>query len=64
MVTKFEQEVRDTLRHLPLKYNENRVEPNNGLEIDLVVTEYKGEKLKHPLAIEVNGVFHYSRNSE
>ena len=33
-----------------------------GLELDIIVSEYKGKPLN--LAVEVNGVYHYPRNSE
>jgi very-short-patch-repair endonuclease len=62
MVTKFEQDVLENLRKLPLTYEKNRNEKETGLEVDMIVSEYKGKKVK--IAIEVNGVFHYPRNSE
>ena len=34
------------------------------LEIDIKITKYKGIILKKPIAIEVNGLHHYPRNSE
>ena len=52
----------DTLKKLPLKYVKNTNDPETGLEVDMLVNEYKGGATK--LAVEVNGVFHYSRNSE
>jgi hypothetical protein len=61
-ITKFEQDVLDNLKKLPLKYSSNTNDPATGLEVDMLVTEYKGLSLK--LAVEVNGVFHYARNSE
>lgn len=36
----------------------------HGLEKDIVVHSYGGNMLEKPVAIEVNGVFHYCRNSE
>jgi len=62
LVTKFEQDVLENLRKLPLIYEKNRNEKETGIEVDMIVSEYKGKKVK--VAIEVNGVFHYSRNSE
>lgn len=61
-VTKFEQDVLENLKKLPLKYRDNSNDPETGLECDLIVNEYKGKPVK--IAVEVNGVFHYSRNSE
>lgn len=52
----------DALRRLPLKYNSNTSDPLTGIELDMHVTEYKGQPLN--LAVEVNGVYHYARNSE
>ena len=52
----------DNLKKLPLKYEKNTNDPETGLEVDMLVNEYKGGATK--LAVEVNGVFHYSRNSE
>ena len=40
----------------------NLNEPTTGLEIDLLIREYKGEVVK--IAIETNGVYHYPRNSQ
>ena len=34
----------------------------HNVEKDILVTEYMGQRVK--LAIEVNGVYHYPRNSE
>jgi hypothetical protein len=61
-VTKFEQDVLDHLSHLPLKYAKNTTEPETGLEVDMLVTQYKSSPVK--IAVEVNGVYHYSRNAE
>ena len=52
----------EALRKLPLRYERNTTDPSTGLEIDMIVSEYKGHKLK--LAVEVNGVYHFARNSE
>lgn len=62
LVTKFEQDVLESLKRLPLSYRENSNEPDTGLECDLLITKYKGNPVK--VAVEVNGVFHFSRNSE
>ena len=35
-----------------------------GLEVDALVTHLSGKELASPIAIEVNGAYHYSRNSE
>ena len=62
-ITKFEQDVTECMRHLPIKYvSENTTEPITGLECDMLVTQYKGQDVK--LAVEANGVFHFPRNSE
>jgi len=45
-----------------LKYLKNSNDPVTGLELDIIVSEYKGKPLN--LAVEVNGVYHYPRNSE
>lgn len=51
------------MRQLPIKYiGENTNDPETGLECDMIITQYKGVDVK--LAVEVNGVFHYARNSE
>ena len=52
----------DNLKKLPLKYEKNTNDPQTGLEVDMIVNEYKGQPAK--IAVEVNGVFHYARNSE
>ena len=52
----------DSLKKLPLKYQPNTNDEETGLEVDMIVNEYKGSPQK--IAIEVNGVFHYPRNSE
>lgn len=52
----------ECLRRLPLKYKSNTNDHDTGLEIDMIINEYKGNQVK--IACEVNGVFHYSRNSE
>lgn len=63
VVTKFEQDVHAHLTRLPyLRCKSNTVEPQTGLELDLVITEYRGKPVK--IAVEVNGVFHFSRNAE
>lgn len=36
----------------------------HSIEKDIVLTGFGGKPLSEPLAIEVNGVFHYARNSE
>ena len=50
------------MRRLPLKYLKNTSDPLTGIELDMIVSEYKGSPLK--IAVEVNGVYHYARNSE
>ncbi len=62
LVTKFEQDVLEAIRRLPLKYTKNTNDPVTGLELDILIKEYKGQPLN--LAVEVNGVYHYPRNSE
>ena len=62
IITKFEQDVLESLRRLPLKYKSNINDHDTGLEVDMIISEYKGKQVK--IAVEVNGVFHYSRNSE
>ncbi len=61
--SKFQQEVFQTLRQIEglfARYNcdEQRVEK------DIVVEQWLGRRLEKPLVIEVNGVYHYCRNSE
>ena len=36
----------------------------HGIEKDIVLTTFEGRSLAEPLVVEVNGVFHYARNSE
>lgn len=38
--------------------------PNIFFEVDILITKFNGVELKKPLAVEVNGVYHYPRNSE
>jgi hypothetical protein len=45
-----------------LKYHKNTNDPLTGIELDIIIKEYKGQPLN--LAVEVNGVYHYPRNSE
>ena len=45
-----------------MKYEFSRID--EGIEKDIVINEVKGIKLQKPIAIEVNGVNHYARNSE
>ena len=52
----------EAIRRLPLKYHKNTNDPVTGLELDIIINEYKGQELN--LAVEVNGVYHYPRNSE
>lgn len=47
-----------------IKYKESFISKNYAIEVDVLVKEYAGVKLEKPLAIEVNGVHHYPRNSE
>ncbi len=50
------------MRRLPLKYEKNTNDPDTGIELDMIVNEYKGSPVK--IGVEVNGVFHFARNSE
>jgi hypothetical protein len=36
----------------------------HGIEKDIVLKAFEGLSLAEPLVVEVNGVFHYARNSE
>ena len=45
-----------------MKYHKNTNDPLTGIELDIIIKEYKGQPLN--LAVEVNGVYHYPRNSE
>lgn len=59
----FQQEVFSTLRKIPSIYARyNCLE--HGVEKDIVVHSYGGQMFEAPLNIEVNGVYHYCRNSE
>lgn len=59
----FQQDVFHSLRTIPGLYaTYNCFE--HGLEKDIVVHSYGGKLLEAPIAVEVNGVFHYCRNSE
>lgn len=37
---------------------------DHGIEKDILIEKYEGKPIERPLALEVNGVFHYCRNSE
>ena len=37
---------------------------NEGIEKDIVVQRFGERNLEREIAVEVNGVFHYARNSE
>ena len=57
------QEVFESFRHIPgllARYNCL----NEGFEKDIVVQRVSDRNLSQEVAIEVNGVFHYARNSE
>ena len=45
-----------------MKYHKNTNDPLTGIELDIIIKEYKGQPLN--MAVEVNGVYHYPRNSE
>jgi len=63
-ISKLHQDVYSTLQRLPKsKLHLNHITPS-GLEVDILLTKYKGTSLKSPIALEVNGVYHYPRNSE
>ncbi len=49
-------------KRLPIKYETNTNDYKTGIEVDAIISQYKGIPIK--VAVEVNGVFHYSRNSE
>ena len=61
--SKFQQEVFELFRRIPgllARYNCQ----NEGVEKDIVVQRVGDRDLLHEVAVEVNGVFHYARNSE
>eukprot|EP00347_Sterkiella_histriomuscorum_P011150 403373570 len=65
IISKFEQEVYECTKRLPVKSLFNSNDPETGLEIDILITEVEKTKLvDFKIAIEVNGVYHYARNSE
>ena len=37
---------------------------NNGIEKDIVIQRFRDKNLEVEISVEVNGVFHYARNSE
>ena len=42
----------------------NKLTPNIFYEVDILINTYAGVQLERPIAVEVNGVYHYARNSE
>ncbi len=53
----------EVLRHISgvrARFNCNEY----GIEKDIVIEKFGDKHLARPLALEVNGVFHYCRNSE
>ena len=63
-ISKLHQDVYSTLQRIPKsKLRLNHITPS-GQEVDILITKYKGTTLKSPIALEVNGVYHYPRNSE
>ena len=70
IITKMHQQVNQSLDTISkqdgykLKYELSHISPLYLQEIDILLTKYKGQKLNTPIAIEVNGQYHYPRNSE
>jgi hypothetical protein len=42
----------------------NVLTPETLQDVDILISQYQGVTLKRPIAVEVNGLFHYPRNSE
>ena len=42
----------------------NKQTPQIAYEVDILIKTYNGVVLTKPIAVEVNGVYHYPRNSE
>ena len=67
-ISKFQQEVFETIRKMPeVKAIVNC--QKHGIEKDIVITHsdetvFTDQFAQRPLSIEVNGVYHYARNSE
>jgi hypothetical protein len=39
-------------------------EYDRGIEKDIIIRQFENKTLSKPVALEVNGVYHYARNSE
>ena len=65
-ITKLHQDVASVFdKELPhAKYELSHITPKYGIEVDMLVTEFQHMQLPTPLALEINGVYHYPRNSQ
>lgn len=69
-ITKLHQQTIEALQAVSkehgveLKYKMSHLTSKYDLEVDLLLTHLDGRPLKTPIALEVDGPYHYPRNSQ